>query len=362
MFPLRLTSGRYAQLRLRPRGIAARTAHHPPRRTFHLAATFNQVATTTAEAISSVHNAGLPWYITIPLVAVVVNFTARLPLQYYARRLLAKRMKLEPLVKAWQWKHIGNLRTRNAPGQPVDQNMALKVTELTQKSQKRVFKSFGVQQWKSFTPLVSMVPFVLVSESLRRLCGVSVRDVVVPTGQGVASDAAAAVSSISTPAVDAVFDPSLAQGGLLWFTDLIVADPYCGLPILCSAVLAWGSWGKMTKQQLLLLFTTHGDPGPHPPMLRAQRALQRLLIGMPLVPLILSHLPAAIFLYWLANFSLTHVNDHILSRLVLLKRAHLESPSPPGSPGVPKILPYLPASYPPGTTPESGKVKAAETV
>ena len=235
--------------------------------------------------------------------------------------------------------------------------MAAEVSRLTMKSQKRIFKSFGVQGWKSFLPFATMVPFVLVSESLRRLCGVSVRVAGVPIGEDAASSAATAVASIPAPAVDAVFDPSLAQGGLLWFTDLILADPYSGLPLLCSAVLAWSSWGNMTQDRLRGLLSMD-KPGTVTGMSRVQKALQRLLLGLPLVPLFLNHLPAAIFLYWLTNFSLTHVNDLILSRIVPIKPSHLKAPTNKEA----RPLPYLPASYPPGTATESSKVGSAETV
>jgi len=46
--------------------------------------------------------------------------------------------------------------------------------------------------------------------------------------------------------------PSLTEGGIFWFTDLTVPDPYFGLPIVCClATLALVEYGiSMTGEQV----------------------------------------------------------------------------------------------------------------
>lgn len=347
---LRQTSTRSIQLQLRPR--AAGIAHPPSQRRLHFAAAFDHVTTVTAQSISSVHSAGLPWYITIPLVAVGVNFAARLPLQYYTRQLVTKRRELAPLAQAWLWRHVRNVGDEPMVVAASEAKKKAEIKRRVMKSQGRIFKTFGVQRWKSFLPFTTIVPFVLVSESLRRLCGVSVKVAGVPIGEAVDSSTGNALVSLSRT-VDAVFDPSLAQGGLLWFADLTAVDPYYGLPLLCSAVLAAGSWGKMTKERLRELLSI-SDPDKVTTTDRVTTLMQRLLLLVPLLPIILSHLPSAIFLYWLTNFSLTHVNDWVLTRLISEKVSPLQAPRP----SLPKVRPYLPATYPSKSV-ETGKQSSA---
>jgi hypothetical protein len=46
--------------------------------------------------------------------------------------------------------------------------------------------------------------------------------------------------------------PSLTEGGMLWFHDLTVPDPYYGLPVICCLVtLAMVEYGiSMTGEQV----------------------------------------------------------------------------------------------------------------
>lgn len=205
------------------------------------------------------------------------------------------------------------------------------------KSSNRIYKAFGVQRWKAFVSwLAPLAPFVIVSASLRRLTGVY-----------------SATPDGGVP-LDTAFDPSLAQGGLLWFTDLTAADPYYVLPIMSSVAIATNLWLNMPADRLRTLLTLDSQQGGGASDSRLARALGRLSLAMPLLPLLMSYLPSAIILYWVTNFSLTIVNDVVVRRLVPDKPPRVEQFK--GDDDFKnRVMPYLPAAYPPAAE-GSGKV------
>ncbi|KAH6604906.1 mitochondrial export translocase oxa2 [Trichoderma cornu-damae] len=301
----------------------------PGRRSLHLSAVGDAVL-WTADSITFIHHAGLPWYISIPLVAVGVNFSFRLPIQYYTRRLVVTRNKLTPLVTAWSSRHAATVP--QGQGEEANRLWRLRVGGLTERSRARIYKSWGVQRWKSFAPFLSMAPFVIVSEALRRLCGA-------PTGWLSHSFGLADIQAVSS-AVEMsrrFLDESLVDGGCLWFTNLTAMDPYYALPIVCSALLARTSWGRLSRDQLRALLSVGPSQAPQTPATRIRTAVGRTLLLIPLFPILFADLPSAIFLYWASTFALNDVNEAILGRL--LPQTPPSLPKPALKP--PVALPYL---------------------
>ncbi|GAB0135490.1 hypothetical protein EsDP_00003826 [Epichloe bromicola] len=301
-------------------------------RRLHLSAVGDAVV-LTADSISAIHNAGVPWYLSIPLVALGVNFTFRLPVQHYTRRLVIRRNELNPLVSAWSCRHAASV-PRGTEGDvgKAERLWRLRVAGLTEKSRRRIYKTWGVQRWKTLAPFLSMVPFVIVSEALRRLCGA-------PTGWISHQIGLASMDTASTTLSDAsgLFEADLAQGGCLWFVDLTAMDPYHALPLACSALLARASWGRLSKDQLGALLGLDGSSGtPKTPMARIQTGVGRALLLMPLFPMLFADLPSAIFLYWATTFALNDVNESILQRLVPKRTPKLKMVQ-----RIPPALPYL---------------------
>ncbi|ETR98929.1 mitochondrial export translocase Oxa2 [Trichoderma reesei RUT C-30] len=307
----------------------ANNATAPGRRNFHLGAVGDAVL-WTADSITFLHHTGLPWFVSIPLVAVGVNFTFRLPVQYYTRRLVVTRNKLTPLVTAWSARHAATVP--QGQGEEAARLWRLRVAGLTERSRARIYKSWGVQRWKSFAPFLSMAPFIIVSEALRRLCGA-------PTGWlshtfGLV-DAQAVASAVETSR--RYLDESLVDGGCLWFTDLTAMDPYFALPIICSALLARTSWGRLSKDQLRALLSVGPPQVPQTPAMRIRTAVGRTLLLVPLFPILFADLPSAIFLYWASTFALNDVNEAILGRLF----PHQSSGTLRSTQKPPIVLPYL---------------------
>lgn len=309
--------------------IRSRTSPIPGRRNFHLGAVGDAVL-WTADTITFIHHAGLPWFVSIPLVAVGVNFSFRLPIQYYTRRLVVTRNKLTPLVTAWSSRHAATVP--QGQGEDASRLWRLRVAGLTERSRARIYKSWGVQRWKSFAPFLSMAPFIIVSEAIRRLCGA-------PTGWLNHSFGLVDVQAVSS-AVEMsrrFLDESLVDGGCLWFTNLTAMDPYYALPIICSALLARTSWGRLSKDQLRALLSVSPSQMPQTPAIRIRTAVGRTLLLIPLFPILFADLPSAIFLYWASTFALNDVNEAILGRLFPQTSPGLLNPTPKP----PVVFPYL---------------------
>ncbi|KOS21830.1 Mitochondrial inner membrane protein COX18 [Escovopsis weberi] len=313
----------------------------PTRRSFHLGALGDAVV-LTADGISFVHHAGLPWFLTIPLVALGVNVSLRLPIQYYTRRLVIRRNALTPLVKAWGARHAAtvpvphhnngsssssngddgkNHNTSESSSARAKRLWQLRVAGLTERSRRRIYKAWRVQRWKSLAPLLSMAPFVVVTEALRRLCGAPLGWL----GRSVGLGGGGPAEGAHAGAPPLLLDPCLADGGCLWFPDLTAMDPTYALPLLCAALLARSSWGRLSRDQLSALLTLGpaargggggGRGGAQSPMARVRTAAGRTLLLVPLLPVLFADLPSAIFLYWATAFALTEVNEAVLARVL----------------------------------------------
>lgn len=294
------------------------------RRSFHLASTVGDTIRVTADAFSWVHvNAGVPWYIAIPLLAIGVNATLRFPLQLYTAHLRQKRAELLPLVTAWTTRHSKAVRQeqKHVP----ERIQRIRIAGLIEKSRRRIYKNWGTQRWKGLAPMLGIVPFLAISEALRRKCGAPVGWISNSVGLGSPDSTTAAIGSASS----SMFDESLVNGGCLWFSDLSSMDPYFGLPIICSGILVWNTWGKMSREQLQTLLTINlSDRKQLDATPRLQKLLGRMLLLMPTFPLLFADLPSAIFLYWGSSFALTGINEIILNRLVPRKEPKLKTQMP----------------------------------
>lgn len=299
----------------RPRAPPEPRAAAAPRRRLHLgqpvellAAAPGDAVAWAAGAIGSLHSFGLPWLLALPLTAAAFNFALRLPTRYYARRLTSRRARLGPLVYAWATRHAA----ASHPTQTAD-DVALRI----ERSTRRIYKAWGVQRWKGLASLFSIGPFIVVSEALRRLCNC-------PPGWMTHVLQAGADPAAAPPA--SLFDESLTDGGISWINDLTAADPYCTLPLLCSAILARNVWGKLSVSQLRALLAGDDAKKPSPLVVRVQAAVGRAALLLPILPLVFSDLPSAIFVFWAATFALNDLNDSVIDRLVPETRPRLDKP------------------------------------
>ncbi|PHH75178.1 hypothetical protein CDD80_2590 [Ophiocordyceps camponoti-rufipedis] len=312
--------------RARQAPIRASNAQTAGRRHFH----FGQVIASTAQVLSSVHALGVPWYYIIPLVAAGVNFSVRLPIHLYVSSIDRRRRQLAPLLYAWTIRH-----SRGHPHQPDALDFARSAASLAKKSRKRIYKTWGVQSWKYFLPLLSTAPFLVVSQALRGLCGT-------PT-----------LAFLDAESVRGLFDRSLTDGGCLWFVDLTAQDPYYCLPLLCSALAALNTWSKFSKQDIKELFTLN-DTLSRAPLKSMKLGLTRLTLFFPMIAIIYAYLPSAIFLYWATTFGLGSVNAALSRWFTPVMDIGIQVMPPQKTPRFRANLPFLRGSVPrPKPSPKS---------
>ncbi|ERS96608.1 hypothetical protein HMPREF1624_06817 [Sporothrix schenckii ATCC 58251] len=350
------------------------------RRSFHFASIANATVDAAEAAIAQLHAVShTPWYVTIPLVALGVNLVFRLPFSLHARNLVIRRELLTPLLQAWTTLHgkeiINEQKLRSRQGLPTPKTQ-VEVLKRYRKTASRVFGAFGVQQWKLYSNILSLPPWLVVIEAIRRMCGA-------PTGLlgllfrsggtgaagatetsasataaaaaaasasaenvDVASIASAASPSTATDSVSSLVDPTFATGGCLWFPDLTVADPYYVLPFALSAALVVNILPKTdaARRALFGLKPAASSSGAVAIESKGAQAMLRtlLLLSLCVGPLTLQF-PAAIHLYWLSSA----VATLIITRCIRLLRPLRSGTSRPSlSQDMPWIRPRTPAGRP----------------
>ncbi|PHH83374.1 hypothetical protein CDD82_1603 [Ophiocordyceps australis] len=281
----------------------------------------------TSNQLAAFHHAiGIPWFVTIPLFALVTSGLFRLPCQIMARELASRRKELQPLVIA--------SNVYNSSRIPRDYNNGSlnawkeSVAKLTKKSQRDIYRSFGVQRYKSAVALLPAVPALIVIESLRILCGSPHSWLLVYLG--LASGPQSAQSLVGS---------SLVDGGCLWFSDLTAMDPYFILPIFCTSLIARGVWTKLPQKTIPILLGL-GDMGPISSMSARQRAFGRTMLLAPLLPLAVADLPSAIMLFWASSLAISGAMDWKLRRRFPKRGIDLTT-----KPKVTQFLPYIPRDH-----------------
>lgn len=266
-----------------------------------------------AQGMVSFHAIGMPWWVTIPVVAATVNFSIRLPLQLYGQKIRNERQKVQPLAYAWstvvrrEAEHRIKQRRMKPADQATERRAAWRRLGLVYKD---MYKKFGCPTWKSFVPWTSMVPFVAFADAIRKIAGVSAwsgfQSPLFPPPTAEPPEPLELTEHFA-----GLVDPSLCEGGLLWFSDLSVADPYWLLPLSCVAVLGLQTWpkidpafafAKLMNKDPQKVETGHG---------RLQEMVQRVMIMVPFLPLFWLNLPSAVVLYALTTFSLNALNAFI---------------------------------------------------
>ncbi|KAH8678351.1 hypothetical protein BX600DRAFT_148849 [Xylariales sp. PMI_506] len=298
---------------------------------------------TAQDAILSVHAAtGASWALLIPLLALGVNLTARLPFTLYNQRILQRRAGFISVQQAWLTKLYKDVQREHLPRDKA----TAKVTKAHQAVVKRMWSSLGLQNWRLYTSFLGFPFWILNIGALRRICerakvdqvaGVSADAVAAqPTGA-----AAAAAAESTTTALQAAVDltasdaaapaawqtldiSTLATEGMLWFPDLTAADPYCVLPFAVSAMMLVNLVPAEASQRRRFFGLRHArEDGTLVPEQEEKEAivssgkwrgrLGRLMVCLSLAigPLTMQF-PAALHLYWLTSSAVNYVLHRIV--------------------------------------------------
>ncbi|KAI1816616.1 hypothetical protein GGS20DRAFT_200016 [Poronia punctata] len=298
-------------------------------RAFHWQSTVGAAIEGTQDIIVSLHTAThLPWFMTIPLVAVSVGVVFRLPFTYYTRLTMQRRAELRPIFQAW---NVRIMKEVNAEmkGQS-DSKITSVVKARLDKVMKRVHGKLGLQQWKLYSGFLSFPFWLLAIDGVRRLCG-GPRGLIGSLITGADSDGGKA-ATLATHV-----DPTLAVEGCLWFPDLTAPDPYHILPFALSATLLWNMLPE-TRQQLIDRFRIASGRqagGMQSNMTeiytqvafkeRMQSTFYLTLIGLAtLVGPLTMDLPAALHLYWVVSSATNALTSMALKKLMPINAQFLE--------------------------------------
>ncbi|GKT57130.1 mitochondrial export translocase Oxa2 [Colletotrichum tofieldiae] len=263
------------------------------------------------------------WGTTIIFAAFAVA-VARTPLQMIAKHIVNKQAEAMPLLNAWKFQFRANRLSE-----------ALQLA----RTRKRLLRERGCQDWKAWAPALGIPIWFLMSETLRRLCGArggwlsllsgNYKDTAQSTTDAVAAAAAASLpeqaSTTLSSSVEAVSDglqslsstveAGMANGGMLWFTDLTVADPTMALPGILMLTMGYTMFPKQEEMRKLV-FDFGNSQAYMTPGLKWRVRLQRgLLVSAVIVPALCSNLPAGLFVYWIASMAFTQVSGKVVDRV-----------------------------------------------
>lgn len=307
--------------------------------------------------ITNVHEVtATPWFISLPLVAVIVSATIRVPLNLYTNSVQRRKAKLGPLIQA-QYALIGRgLRRKAVP------NVMERVTKAVKGRSKKMFEAFAVHETRSiWGGLISLPIFLSNLEVIRTMCGGprgllgsilygwQGRDAAGTTGSNTASAGATAPSTTPNTSLESpvselpsntnisdlatspeilnplTLEPSFASGGCLWFPDLLVPDPYHILPFAVSGLLLAHVIPE-TEAELRVLFGMKPAAGARRIVVagsrsKASMALRRLLIvaAIAIGPVTMD-MPVALHLYWASSVGCSLVVSKGIRRLLPIPR------------------------------------------
>lgn len=311
--------------------------------------------------ITGVHEVtATPWFISLPLVAVLVSAIIRVPLTLYTNSVQRRKAKLGPLVQA-QYAQIGlGLRRKAVP------NVMERVTKAVKKRSKKMFTAFAVNESRSlWGGLISLPVFLSNLEVIRTMCGGprgllgsllygwQGRDAATTTSSNTAAAGAASspmapntsleptpgeipsstdiselASSATSPEVlnPLTLEPSFATGGALWFPDLLIPDPYHILPFAVSGLLLMHLVPE-TEAELRSLFGMRPPAGARSNIViaggrsRGSLALRRALMVVALaIGPVTMDMPVALHLYWASSVGCSLVVTKGVRRLLPISR------------------------------------------
>lgn len=317
--------------------------------------------------VTGVHDlTGAPWFISLPMVAVIVSATIRTPLTLYAHNLRRRRTKLMPLIQA-QYAQIGlGLRRKAVP------NLRERVLKAVKKRSKATFKVFAIDGTKSIWGSFLSLPIFLSNlEVIRRMCGgprgligtllygwqkdtATTTATTSPTAAGAAEAVEAAASGSTSITSDAIsvadmpsptdlaelatapnvlgsisMEPTFATGGCLWFPNLLVPDPYHILPFAVSALLFATMIPETTAQRRDLFglkpLAAKGNMTVGGGQSRMWRSLQRSLLVMALaIGPVTMDMPAALHLYWMSSVGCSLVVTRGIRKLMPIPKSSVK--------------------------------------
>lgn len=275
-----------------------RSFHSTPKANFPI---LDNCLSHTHSIITGLHSVtGLPWIATLPLLAVLVRTVLVTPLSIGRHTRSERWLAAQPILQAWRHVLQRKIMEENGTRGPAVCSKLL-VYELNTK-RKTVYKSMGIKLWPALAPLAQLPIWLLIIETLRRMCGTHEGLLGLLSKSLKSSDDTDTVATIS-PSVIPIED-SLATEGGLWFTDLLAPDPMLILPFALSGTIFANIYYQ--ERQNSLADITPGKWGT-----RFSRTMK--LLALAIGPLTL-HLPSAMLLYWLSSAASAMVHNVMMDK------------------------------------------------
>jgi inner membrane protein COX18 len=299
-----------------------RSFHSTPQQRF-----IEPVISATNHVLESIHTTTLlPWIGVLPLTAFLVRATFTAPLAIYARRVQQRQLALQYVLLAWrgQIRHT-TLRDWGATG---PKNCENRISKVVRTKQAELYKRWRCERWKVFLPLAQLPVWLVVVETIRRMCGThkGLLGLIFSTQEEVPSSSTpdpgmstGGLSAGAPPmgdfigAIDAgthkglvAVEPSFSQEGALWFPDLLVPDPHLILPFVLSGSL------------LMNVYLGTRDVRSGRLSVYQRRWMNTLKIfALAIGPMTLQ-VPSAILVYWISSSFFALGQNVLLDRLLPL--------------------------------------------
>lgn len=279
------------QLVLRSRPLPHRRAFHASSQHRFLDTCFGIVHT----GLTGMHSfTGLPWWATISCFALVVRTFILSPLTVYLYRLNRRRDMLKPVILAWANASRKKIyQEYGAEGPEICQKKLIK--ELGRKS-REIHRRHGIQVWKNLLSLGQLPFFLVIVETIRKMCGTHVgllglMTAGVSQGDPSISEAIPLEQLVAQDQGKELFtvEESFGNGGVLWFPDLLVPDPSMILPFALSGSLF-----------LNILYQTRRNGGISESKWSRRFGNSMKVLALAIGPLTLQ-VPSAMLVYWISS-------------------------------------------------------------
>ena len=256
-----------------------------------------------SSAISGLHTVtGLPWVLTLPLTALIVRLAWSAPLSAYSKRAANQQVALRPLLEAWGHTMKRKVMSKHsALGPKYCHDLVVKAIF---KKRSEIYGRWGAQRWKLFLPFLQLPVFLMVMDSIRRLCGGSsglipwTMDVVTWLWSGKQGEPLEQTAQILSPV-----EQSLSNEGALWFQNLLLPDPLLILPFMLSGTMLMTIYAG-TKRVTATTTTS-----------KLHRRFTNIMkiVALAIGPLTLQ-VPSAMLVYWISSFLLSMIQNAIFDK------------------------------------------------
>lgn len=185
----------------------------------------NEALQLSSAAFHFVHDSsGLIWGLSIPLTAGLCQL-AFSPLHYWVERNKNLRAQAATLLEAYKTAYQQQIvAEKDSEGTEADAASAdLRLRKKLEAKNKQMQRELGYSgNWLNFTVLIYIPVWVSNNAALVKMCGLREED----------NSKALSASGLNEIATE----PALTADGMLWFTDLTIADPLCILPIATGSL------------------------------------------------------------------------------------------------------------------------------